>query len=493
MRWFLILFLGHWALTAATLSERLQTVTQTAPVAYRAFWGAKVVDLGTGRTIYESNSEKLFLPASNAKLFSTALALMRLGPDHRFRTVIAAGEEPDAEGVIHGDVRFIGGGDPTLSARKIPYENGRITGNPLGPLEELADRIVARGVRRIEGDLVGDDTAYIWDPYPRGWAHEDATFEYGAPVSALTLHDNSFRLSIIAGKQPGAPGRVILQPPLEYYVIHNHARTVAGGEARIWVDWPLDSNEIHIWGQVKQNAGRAVLLAVRDPARYGAWALGRALQERGVEIRGDVRSQHRWLREVKDPKLGEAPAPFSDVILAERTSPPLFEILQVVDKVSQNLHAELALREVGRVSRNMGSTAAGLAELGDFLAEVGLSKEEYHFEDASGLSRLNMVTPSATVKLLSHMYLSTERDGWLDLLSVGGEDGTLLYRFREEGAKGRVLAKSGTLTGVNALSGYVRTRAGGMLAFSVMVNNFNTRNAPARQFVDAVVGALLEE
>jgi len=493
MRRSLIFLLLALSLSGATLSERIEAVAKSSPVALEGFWGAVVTDLDSGGVLYQHNPRKLFVPASNAKLFSTALALMRLGPDHRFRTLVVAGAEPDDAGVITGELRLVGGGDPTLSARKIPYERGPIRGNQLAAIEELADQLAAKGIRRINGGIVGDDSRYVHQPYPEGWAQEDATFEYGAPVSALTLHDNAFRLSVIAGAAAGDPGRVILRPPGEYYLIHNHVTTDPSREASIWVEWPLGSREIHVWGQVKAKAGRAKLLAVRDPAHYGAWALAQALRKRGVEIRGGIRAKHLWMHEV--PSLIEAPAgaPLQGAVLAERTSPPLFEILKVVNKASQNLHAELVLREVGRVRRNAGSREAGLAELAEFLAEAGVPKEEAHLEDASGLSRVNLVSPGATVKLLSHMYLSTERDGWLDLLAVGGEDGTLHYRFKAPAARGKVLAKTGTLTGASALSGYVTTATGRNLAFSVMANNYAARSASARKFIDAIVTAMLAE
>jgi D-alanyl-D-alanine carboxypeptidase/D-alanyl-D-alanine-endopeptidase (penicillin-binding protein 4) len=188
------------------------------------------------------------------------------------------------------------------------------------------------------------------------------------------------------------------------------------------------------------------------------------------------------------------PPPLPDeVLLIEQESPPLFEILQIVNKVSQNLHAELVLREIGRATRNVGSRAAGLAEVADFLNEAGVASSAYKFEDASGLSRMNLVSPDAVVRLLNHMYLSEERDGWLELLAVGGEDGTLDHRFRSAAARGRVLAKTGTLTGASALSGYLETQSGRMLGFSVMINNYNTKSGPARQFIDGVVTELLKE
>ena len=150
------------SLTAATLPQRIDQIIATSPAALTAFWGIEIVDLTTGRMLYERNAAHFFVPASNAKLFTTALALTRLGPDFTFQTRVMADQSADAEGRIAGSVRLVGGGDPNLSARAIPYKPGPVTGDPLTALQELADQVAARGVKRIDGDIVGDDTWYVW-------------------------------------------------------------------------------------------------------------------------------------------------------------------------------------------------------------------------------------------------------------------------------------------------------------------------------------------
>ena len=256
--------------------------------------------------------------------------------------------------------------------------------------------------------------------------------------------------------------------------------------------WPSASRELYLWGTIQRGGGaRAEWLAVRDPAHYAAWVLTRELRRHGIVVHGGVKVKHLWMHDVKDFKWADPPPPSSGVVLAGRVSPPLFEILKVMLKESQNLYAELVLREVGRSRRHIGSRAAGLAELQAFLTEAGIAARGYNLEDASGLSRRDLVCPAAVVKLLSCMYLSTERDGWLDLLPVGGEDGTLDHRFRGT-ATGRVLAKTGTMTHVSALSGYARRRKGHLLAFSILVNNYDEKARPARKFIDRVVREILQ-
>jgi len=488
-----VVLLGLLPLSAtAQLADQIEALAGSSPALRGAFWGAKVIDVETGETIYEHSPDHYFVPASNAKLFATALALRRLGPDHRFETLIVADAEPDAEGTISGDLRLIGGGDPTMSSREYPYQGDSASGNGLAPLEALAESLADKGVRLVPGDIVGDDTAYPWEPYPDGWAMDDTIWDYGAPVSALALHDNYFRLSILPARRLGEPARLVVRPPTEYYHFRNGVETMAQGVTAVSIDWPLGSREISVGGAILPGEGRAKLLAIRDPAHYAAWVLKEALERRGIPVQGEPKALHRRIDEVPDGGEGSAPARVQGVILARRQSPPLIEILQVTNKLSLNLHAELMLHEVGRSRRGNGSREAGLAELRSFLAEAGVDVRAYDLEDASGLSRLNLVTPSATVQLLRYMYLSEDRDGWVNTLAVGGSDGTLEHRFRGDAVAGRVHAKTGTMTHVGALSGYADSHSRGAVAFSLYVNNYTASDGAARSFLDSVVRVILE-
>jgi len=204
MRWIWLFFVVLPISPAQTLRARIESALEASPAAKRAFWGIQVVKIASGETVFQLNAERLFVPASNTKLFTTALALQRLGPDYRFETTIRADAPPDASGRVIGDLRLVGGGDPLLSGRAVPYQKGAAAGNPLQAIEALADQVFAAGVRRIEGDIVGDDTAYVWAPYPEGWAQDDAVWDYGAPVSALAVGDNVVTLAL---RGSGAAGR----------------------------------------------------------------------------------------------------------------------------------------------------------------------------------------------------------------------------------------------------------------------------------------------
>lgn len=460
----------------------------------RTAWGIEVGSLRTGDALVRINPDRFFVPASNTKLFSTALALMRLGPDYRFRTVVNAECPPDVAGVLRSDLRLIGGGDPLISARAVPYKKGPIDGNPMQALDDLAAQVAARGVRRIEGDVIGDDRAYVWAPYPDGWAHDDAIWDYGAPVSALTINDNVLTLRL-QPREPGLPPAISLSPPLEYFTIDNRVRTGVPAERNVQVERLPGSRQLRIWGSMPAGRGdMRLLIAIDDPALYAARALIDALERHGIAVRGGARALHRFVNEAADLKRGETgpqPAP-PGIELAARTSPPLIEVLRIIDKVSQNLHAELALREVARVRRNIGSREAGLEDLQEFLFEAGIEKSEYSVEDGSGLSRLNLVTPAGVVKLLRRMYESPYRDAWISLMPVGAQDGTLDTRFNGHPLASRIHAKTGSLRHVNALSGYVESASRGPLVFSILANNSNAPSAEIRAIVDKIALAIAE-
>jgi D-alanyl-D-alanine carboxypeptidase/D-alanyl-D-alanine-endopeptidase (penicillin-binding protein 4) len=353
--------------------------------------------------------------------------------------------------------------------------------------------VVKNGLRVVQGDIVGDDSAFVAAPYPPTWELDDITWEYGAPVSALTLHDSAFRLRIRPGYASGSPAVISTDPQVDFYRINSRVRTAAGVETRISVEWPPGTREIELWGAIAPGQTREKLLAIRDPAHYAASVFAGMLRKQGVDIRGSVKTRHLPAHALPDLKQAVQPVVPAGFELARRNSPPFIEILKVTNKVSQNLHAELALREVGRVRRNVGSREAGLAEMVDFLKEIGIGEDEYQFEDGSGLSPQNLATPSAVVRLLNYMYFSDQRDGWVDTLPVGGSDGTLNHRFRAAPATGRVLAKTGTMTHVSALSGYGERPGGALVAFSIMVNNYDAPDAVIRRFIDAVVELLMLE
>jgi D-alanyl-D-alanine carboxypeptidase/D-alanyl-D-alanine-endopeptidase (penicillin-binding protein 4) len=226
-------------------------------------------------------------------------------------------------------------------------------------------------------------------------------------------------------------------------------------------------------------------MAIEDPAEYAALALKRALEDRGIAVEGGARAAHLY------PDDAE-PEPVVGTEVARRVSAPLIEDLRITDKVSQNLHAELLLRAVAKARRNSGSFEAGFEEMKEFLEEIGIAPEQYNFRDGSGLSRLNLVTPNAVVRLLRHMWAGPLRDEWVSLMPIGGKDGTLYNRMVDSPAAGRVYAKTGSLSHVSALSGYARRADGTWVVFALMANNYNARAAEVRGVMDRICNLIVE-
>jgi D-alanyl-D-alanine carboxypeptidase/D-alanyl-D-alanine-endopeptidase (penicillin-binding protein 4) len=299
------------------------------------------VDAKSGRTLYDRASGRLMTPASNTKLFSTAMALTLLGPGHRFHTSVRAQTLPDSSGAIRGDLELTGGGDPTLSGRTLPYDKDAADGDSLAVIESLPDEVVRAGVRRVDGNIVGDDTNWIWEPYPDGWTIDDAIWYYGAPVSALVVNDNSLTITLTPAPAAEEPAMLTLSPPIGYFAIHNRVQTVASGMRRVEFERLPGSRELHVWGTLP--LGDRLLkqsVACGDPAEFAAELLYDALIRKGVAVSGRAVARHRRAYE-PPPKQGP-------VKLAERESPPLCQIITMINKVSQNLHAEMLLREVAR-------------------------------------------------------------------------------------------------------------------------------------------------
>jgi D-alanyl-D-alanine carboxypeptidase/D-alanyl-D-alanine-endopeptidase (penicillin-binding protein 4) len=419
---------------------------------------------------------------------------VRLGPQYQFKTQIGSDAPIDADGTLTGDLVFLGGGDPTLSGREYPYQYhpGPQAGANYSfrAVEQLADQLVARGLKRIAGDIVGDDRRYVWEPHGEGWSTGDAVWEYGAPVSALILNDNSFAVTIRPAAHPGDLAHIMLSPSLEYFSIDNRVRTETGGARKVAFDRSANGRQLHIAGVMPAgDEGMTELLAVDDPAVYAAEVLRDALLRRGIAVQGRAVARHRFSDDAPDPAEATATPGF---VLAEKSSPRLSEILQVVDKVSQNLHAEVMLREVGLVTGHSGSREGGLLEMGEFLTSAGISKDAHRFMDGSGLSRGTLVSPAAITKLLAYMYKSSNRDLWMSLLPIAGVDGTLATRFHDHPEAQAIRPKTGSLSHVRAMSGYADTSHYGPVAFSFLINNFDAPTVEISRLLDQIGMALLE-
>ena len=517
------------------------------PAVAHAHWGVMVTTLD-GKQIYALNEGQLFQPASNAKLFTTVMAMALLGEDERFETQAVASGEIDKQGVLHGDLKLVGGGDASFGTQDLPYlppaQRPKATppaAQTIPDIEELADKVYATGLRRIEGNVLGDDWRMIWEPYPPGWDLDDLVYGYGAPVSALSVHDNEIDVTtspvvmVNAGGHSSFPhAPVPTSPDLPYYSINNEV-------LHSWQDQPRDcdkytayqrdmgSKNLVVFGEQASQTPCTQAVAIADPAEYAAMAFKAALERRGVVVTGTAQAKHLIWRDTNPttrvddfvhmimPYLlkgsyqrafqrgGECmaqsasggPSETQQTVLATHESHPLSEDVTYTLKVSQNLHAEVLLRDVGVAYSCMGSQGAGLTALREYLPHVGIDPGDFTLVDGSGMSGHDLVTPRAVAKLLSFAAHDPKTGApqpwfaaWKASLPVGGVDGTLADRFTAAPLKGHVFAKTGTMGEANALSGYLECASGQTVIFSILVGNHLPGDSEDRDAMDKIVAAI---
>ena len=452
-----------------------------------ASWGIQIVSLQDGRTLYETNSLKLHKPASNAKLFTGALALDRLGPEFRFKTELLA-RGKISNGTLRGDLMVRGGGDPTFSARFNNSTNRSV-------LAPIVDAVKASGLRRVSGDLIADESLFR-GPAPGGsWTWDDLQHYYGAVASALTVNDNTLDFTVTPVAKPGLACLLVpSQDSSGLRLLNLTATGERGSKANIDVERPLGADYVFVRGSLPIGS-KAVNsdVTVPDPAMWFGTLLKHELANHGIKVSGKVRTMN-W----RDRELGSGsvePAAEGTHVLSR----PLREILPHMMKPSQNLYAQLLLLQVGAMggsSDNSKHTTEelGLAELYKFLDSAGIEGREVLFDDGSGLSRASLVTPHAIVGLLRYMDRHPAAQEFKDALPIAGVDGTLAGRMKGTAAAGNVRAKTGTIRYVNSLSGYVTAAGGECLAFSILLNNYSPPDgAPsARSDLDHIAVMLAE-
>ncbi|MEW6126996.1 MAG: D-alanyl-D-alanine carboxypeptidase/D-alanyl-D-alanine-endopeptidase [Acidobacteriota bacterium] len=494
---------------AARLTAHLAQPRFTA-----ASWGVKVVSLDSGKTIFEHNAEKYFNPASNAKLYTGALTLDRLGADFKIKTSIYAPRRPEPDGTLKGDLTIYGRGDPTIAARLNQ-------GNYDKPLERLVEQIKAAGIRKIEGDLIGDESFFNTAPFGSGWEWDDLQEYYGAEVSALSIHDNSLDFFVKPAERIGLPCRITTGPQSNYLTFINRTQTAPKGtETSIRFYRPVAENIVYVTGRLAIDSpkGYANSIAVHNPALLFVTLLKDALAKQGIAVTGRLRILDPKYRDVTPLDL----AKFIELGFIE--SPPMKDIVREMLKPSQNLYAQLLLLQVGANSSQLSATnnqpvspanspiksnsqqttsnnqtpatdyrlpnteQQGLEVMTAFLNEVGVKKGDVLLEEGSGLSRKDIITPNATIALLTFMDKHQLAEIYRNGLPIAGVDGTLQNRMKNTPAANNVHAKTGTLRFVYALSGYVTAASGERLAFSIMLNNyFNLdRTIAPREDVDAI-------
>jgi len=451
-------------------------------------WGVLVADGATGEVLYARNADGYFMPASNAKLFTTALALATLGPDYRVRTTVASSGALASSGVLNGDLVLIGRGDANLSNRKFPYgKKEEREGPPDKVLAEFAGAVAARGVKEVTGDIVADDSMFQHEKFPSGWLVDDILWSYGAPVSAIAVNDNTFTLDLRPGAREGDSVRYDAGFATDFYTVENSVVTTARGvEEKLAVARDPGSRLIYISGTMPIDAQtRRLTIAIEDPAEFAASLLARLLASRGVKIDGQPRARH-----AAEPAVAASAA---QMILAERTSVPLSDEIRLTNKNSENLHAELLLLLSANEKAGGRNYEDALKFANDFFKTAGIADGDVALSDGSGLSRKDLVTPRAVVQLLRYAATQPWGELYRSTLPVASEDGTLSDRMKNTPAAARIFAKTGTIGHGNALSGYATTLRGEQLLFSILGNNNNLHAQDANKVIDAICVAMVEE
>ena len=443
-----------------------------APRFAHAWWGVEVRSLRSGRIVYARDAQRNLKPASTLKLVTTAAVLDALGPDERLRTTLEASGRLDGLGRILGDAYLVGRADPDLSAR---FAEGR----PTAAFEEMADALRQAGVRRIVGRLIGHEGLFPGERRGDDWTWNDLVWGYGAEVSALSFNDNVAELTVAPGEREGDPIVVDRAPVTAYYRVTSTAVTgPRAGTRELVLKRDFGTNIVRLSGAIALGAAPQTLtVAVEDPARYAATVFAEVLAAKGILVDGGV-------------ETSVAPLPSGLRVLASHDSPPLAEVVKVVNKVSQNLHTEMLLRLLGARVKGEGTVEMGQAAVDDFLHRLAVDSESWARQDASGLSRSDLVTPHGMVGLLAGMDRHRSAAAFRDSLPVAGVDGTLEHRLQQPPARGNVLAKTGSIRYVNALGGYVTTRSGDRLAFYAVVNHHTGPSSDSLGALDAIAAVL---
>lgn len=481
MRW-LILFSFFSLIIGCTASENLQFPPGKAAsprlvlpsfenilsdsIFQRSLVGMKIVSVNRGDVLFEKNSRLLLRPASNMKLLATATAFSLLERDFQFNTTLHV-DSLDKNGTVHGNLYLRGGGNPDL----------RLT-----DLDSIVSQIKQLRIRRITGDIVSDNSYYDTTWFGRGWMWDDEPFSHGAPISALSINENCVKVTVQAGRKHGDPAIVAIEPQTSYVSIINTARTVSDSvisPLRIVRQFQNRSNTIEIKGDILLNeGGKSELVSVWKPELFAATLLKEYLQKDKILNNGIVRN-------------GLTP-PGSRLLLTHTF--PLDSVIHKTNKMSSNLSAESLLRTISKQSDSAyGTSEHGISLSNKYLASVGLDTLAFLIADGSGVSYYNLVSPETIVSLL----LTIARDSTLfqrfyDSLPIAGIDGTLRSRMKGTPALGNLRAKTGTLSGISSLSGYVHSGDGELLAFSIMMQNFIGPSKPYRDVQD-LIGSYLAQ
>jgi D-alanyl-D-alanine carboxypeptidase/D-alanyl-D-alanine-endopeptidase (penicillin-binding protein 4) len=458
---------------ADDLPDRLGAIFDTTDV--NALWAVKVVSLDTGQLIFERNPRLLVMPASTMKVITLAVAAERLGWDARFTTRLETTGSIE-NGVLRGDLIVTGDGDPTIGERE---DAPRV-------LDDWAGRLAALGITHVDGRLIGDDDVLPDQALGTGWAWDDLAFGFATPVGALQFHEGAAQVVITAGPRPDTPATMRIEPASTELTLTGQVMTT-GPEtpAAVFSRRRPFSRTLEVTGTVPRTGRDYVrTVSIDNPTRALLLAFREALGRFGIAVSGDVAD----IDDLADKPAGPRR------LLHLHESPPLREIGIRLMKVSQNLIAETLRARIGLDSDvpDVDPLAAAAGACERTLAAWGVPVEDVILADGSGLSRYDYVTADALVTALRHMAQEPRHAAAFEAtLPILGVDGTLERRLRGSRAEGRVHAKTGSMSNVRALAGYLRTLAGERLAFAIVANNFKARGSAIDAVTDRALDALV--
>ncbi len=471
------------ALVGQSLQQRLNRLLD-APPFNRATWNIYAQD-DRGRVLFNRNGDRFSVPASNTKLVVAAAAAVLLPPDYRVRTSLYPNGTV-ADGILRGDLILYGRGDPTWSERCYTVDTLAPGGcdSTWTAMDAIADSLRAGGIKRVTGRIVGDGSYFEPTMTHWNWGTFDVNWWYAAPVSGLGFHDNSVDFQITPGPFVDAPPVITWNPDLDLFTFENRARTVpADSGTTIGDNFFRKPGTLDIWAEGTVALGRTPFIesfALPDPSLYAARALAASLRRKGISVEGgtagttDSMAYHA-LRCCGTP-------------LVEYQGRPLPDIMFPILNSSQNWFAEMLLKTLGRQLGDTGSWAKGLDVEKRFLIDsVKIDSTAFALEDGSGLAAGNLVTPRAFVQLLTYMYRHPKRAPFLAGLPRAQQRGSLLRRFQGTAVEGRVLAKTGSISRVNTLSGYIEKANGRVITFSIQVNAHDVRTRQILAQIDSVV------
>ena len=466
-----------FAVAAQAQEAALQDLVDV-PALADARIGVYVKDLDTGVIVLSHAATKGFMTASNMKLITAAVALMTLGPDYRYRTSLIATSRI-SDGSLAGDLVLLGSGDPSFGHRR----DGQ---DPAAVLDRMVRAMIERtGLRHIAGRIIGDDNCQPDELMGEGWSWGYQSDSYAAQISGLCFAENIAVLDISPATVSQRP-TITAVPDTAFITLTNQAITTdSQATTTAWARRQRATNLITVGGRIAVNArGIQRSVSIENPTEFAACALRESLIRNGVGVDGPAVDRDDLPDQLE--RYGD------ESLVAEHDSPPLHSLLVTLNKYSQNLYAEQLGRTAARHALGQASMTSAAAQAKRVLAELGVDPAGMRIADASGLTRLNLVHPRQLVELLTAMWQSKHRELWMSTLPIAGIDGTLQHRFHDTPAAGKVRAKTGYISGVIALSGYIPRKTRAPLAFSILVNNFTCATITAKAAVDRFVIALTE-